>query len=156
MSSSKFSCFRYLADFWSYENIVLDIKHLFVIMKGNLSSWEDRTYFRRKFVNVVYNFQMFSLLICESPFVLFPLFYCAKSLQSCLTLCDPMDCSLARLLCPWDSPAKNTGVGCHFFLQGIFWTQGSNTHLSCLLHWQEGSSALTPPGKPLYTCRDSS
>ena len=37
--------------------------------------------------------------------------------QSCPTLCDPMDCSLARLLCLWDSPGKNTGVGCHFLLQ---------------------------------------
>ena len=32
----------------------------------------------------------------------------------------------ARLLCPWDSPDKNTGVGCHAFLQGIFPTQGLN------------------------------
>ena len=32
----------------------------------------------------------------------------------------------ARLLCPWDSPGKNTGVGCHFLPQGIFLTQGSN------------------------------
>ena len=39
----------------------------------------------------------------------------AKSLQSCLTLCDPTDPT--RLLCPWDSPGKNTGVGCHFLLQ---------------------------------------
>ena len=31
-----------------------------------------------------------------------------------------------RLLCPWDSPDKNTGVGSHSLLQGIFWTQGSN------------------------------
>ena len=31
---------------------------------------------------------------------------------------------LARLLCPWNSPSKNTGVGCHFLLQGIFSTQG--------------------------------
>ena len=38
--------------------------------------------------------------------------------QSCLTLCDPMDCT--RLRCPWDSPGKNTGVGGHFLLQGIF------------------------------------
>ena len=30
----------------------------------------------------------------------------------------------ARLLCPWDSPGKNTGVGCHSLLQGIFLTQG--------------------------------
>ena len=37
----------------------------------------------------------------------------------------------ARLLCPWDSPGKNTGVGCHFLLQGIFLTQGLNP---CLLH----------------------
>ena len=44
-----------------------------------------------------------------------------------------------RLLCPWDFPAKNTGVGCHFFLQGIFLTQGLNPHL---LHWQEDSLLL--------------
>ena len=35
----------------------------------------------------------------------------------------------ARLLCPWDSPGKNTGVGCHALLQGIFPTQGSNLGL---------------------------
>ena len=35
----------------------------------------------------------------------------------------------ARLLCPWDSPGKNTGVGCHALLQGIFPTQGSNSSL---------------------------
>ena len=48
--------------------------------------------------------------------------------QSFLTLCNPMDHMEppARLLCPWDSPGKNTGVGCHFLLQGIFLTQGSN------------------------------
>ena len=40
----------------------------------------------------------------------------AKSLQSCLTLCDPID-PAHRLRHPWDSPGKNTGVGCHFLLQ---------------------------------------
>ena len=54
-----------------------------------------------------------------------------------------------RLLCPWDSPGKNTGVGCPALLQGIFWTQGSNQRLLCLLHWQVGSLSLAPPGKPL-------
>ena len=39
------------------------------------------------------------------------------------------------LLCPWDSPGKNTGVGCHAVLQGIFPTQASNLHLLHLLHW---------------------
>ena len=41
----------------------------------------------------------------------------AKSLQLCLTLYDPMDSSPSRILCPQDSPGKNTGVGCHFLLQ---------------------------------------
>ena len=39
-----------------------------------------------------------------------------------------------RLLSPWDSPGKNTGVGCHFLLQGIFLTQGSNLGLQ---HWRQ-------------------
>ena len=41
----------------------------------------------------------------------------AKSLQSCPTLCDPIDGSPTRLPRPWDSQGKNTGVGCHFLLQ---------------------------------------
>ena len=52
---------------------------------------------------------------------------CAKSLQLCLALCSSVDCrEPGRLLCPWESPGKNTGVGCHVLLQGIFLTQGSN------------------------------
>ena len=54
----------------------------------------------------------------------------------------------ARLLCPWDFPGKNTGVGCYALLQGIFPIQGLNPYLLCLLHWQEGSSPLIPPAKP--------
>ena len=41
------------------------------------------------------------------------------------------------LLCPWDIPGKNAGVGCHFLLQGIFPTQGSNPSFLWLLHWLE-------------------
>ena len=52
-----------------------------------------------------------------------------KAAQLCSTLCDPMDCSLLRLLCPWNSPGKNTGVGGHSLLQGIFPTQGLNPGL---------------------------
>ena len=48
-----------------------------------------------------------------------------KSLQLCLTLHNPMD-SPTRLLCTWDSPSKNTGVGCRTLFQGIFPTQESN------------------------------
>ena len=48
---------------------------------------------------------------------LYTLAAAAKSLQSCPTLCDPIDKQPTRLPCPWDSPGKNTGVGCHFLLQ---------------------------------------
>ena len=46
----------------------------------------------------------------------------------------------ARLLCPWDSPGKHPGVSCHALLQGIFPTQGPNSCLLSLQHWQVGSS----------------
>ena len=52
----------------------------------------------------------------------------------------------SRLLCPWDFPGKNIGVGCHFLLQGIFPTQGSNLRLLCLLHWQACSLPLSHLG----------
>ena len=55
-----------------------------------------------------------------------------------------------RLLCPWNFPDKNTGMGCHALLQGIFPTQGSNPHLLCLLNWQVGSLPLVPHGKPIH------
>ena len=51
--------------------------------------------------------------------------------QLCLTLCDPMDYTAqpTRLFCPWISLGKNIGMSCHFLLQGIFLTQGSNPGL---------------------------
>ena len=45
----------------------------------------------------------------------------AKSLQSCPTLCDPINGQPTRLPHPWDSPGKSTGVGCHCLLQGSPW-----------------------------------
>ena len=49
-------------------------------------------------------------------------------IKSCPTLVTPWTVA-ARLLCPWDFPGKNTGVDCHFLLQGIFPTQESNPGL---------------------------
>ena len=77
----------------------------------------------------------------------------AKSLQSCLTLCDSMDYRLLGSSVHGDSPGKNTGGGCHALLQGIFPTQGLNPHLLHLLHWYVGSLPLTPPRKHLYVGR---
>ena len=74
---------------------------------------------------------------------------CVKSLQSCLTLCNSMACSLSSLLCPWRSPGKNTGVDCRALLQGILWTQGPNSRLLSLPDWQTGSLPLVPLGKPI-------
>ena len=54
---------------------------------------------------------------------------CAKSLESCPTLCDPMEHSSPGSSVHGDSPGKNTGVGCHALLQGIFLTQGWNLDL---------------------------
>ena len=72
---------------------------------------------------------------------------CVWLSRSYPTLCDPMDCSPAGSSVHWDSPGKNTGVGCHAVLQGIFLTQGSNPSLLRLLHWQAGSLPLAPTGK---------
>ena len=59
---------------------------------------------------------------------------CCFVAKSCLTLLQPRGLQLARLLCPWVSKGKNSGVGCHALLQGIFPTQGSNPGL---LHCRE-------------------
>ena len=58
---------------------------------------------------------------------------------------------MSKLLCSWNSPGKNTGVGCHFLLQGIFLTQGSNPRLLRLLYWQGSSLPLRHQGNPLRT-----
>ena len=53
----------------------------------------------------------------------------------------------ARLLCPWDFPGKSTGVGCHFLLQRIFPTQGSNPGLP---HCRQMLYHLSHQGSPIY------
>ena len=85
-----------------------------------------------------------SLLLAESS----SLHACMLSRFRCVQLFVPHRLYPTRLFCPWDSPGKNTGVGCHALLQGIFLTQGSNPRLLCLLLWQAGSLPLAPPGKP--------
>ena len=60
---------------------------------------------------------------------------CCSTAKSCLTLWDPMDCSLPASSVHEDSPGNNTGVGCHALLRGISLTQGLNqcSLISCLL-----------------------
>ena len=62
---------------------------------------------------------------------------CQPAMPVCLVMSDslqPRGLQPARLLCPWDSPGKSTGAGCHFLLWGIFLTQELNP---CLLHCRE-------------------
>ena len=70
----------------------------------------------------------------------------AKSLQSCPTLCDPIDGSPPGSH-PWDSPSKNTGVGCHFLLQCMKVKSESEVDQPCptLSHPMDCS----PPGSPV-------
>ena len=83
----------------------------------------------------------------------------AKSLQSCPTLCDPHRWQATRLLCPWDSPGKNTGVGCHFLLQCMKVKSENEVAQSCLtvgdpiacslpglLHWWDSPGKSTGVG----------
>ena len=70
----------------------------------------------------------------------------------CVYACSVMSNSLwphgrqlARLLCPWDFPGKNTRVGCHFLLQGIFPTEGTELSSPAL---PGGFFITVTPGKP--------
>ena len=65
----------------------------------------------------------------------------------CSFVCDPMDYMWpAGLLCLWDFPSKNTGVGCHFLLQEIFPDPGIKLASPALA---DGLFATEPPGKPI-------
>ena len=84
----------------------------------------------------------------------------AKALQSHPTLCGPilwatarqaplfMGFSMQEYWSSWDSPCRNTGVGCCFLPQGIFLTQGSNPSPLHLLYGPAASLPLASPGKP--------
>ena len=70
---------------------------------------------------------------------------CMLFTKSCLSLCDPMNCP-TRLLCPWDFQGKNTRVGSHSLLQGIFPTQGLNPgFLHCRQILYQLSYKVSPP-----------
>ena len=81
-----------------------------------------------------YSFYIWKLLVCTN----------AQSCQALLLygLQPP------RILCPRRSPGKNTGVGCHFLLQGIFPLKRSNLSVLCFLHCQSDSLPLSHLGSP--------
>ena len=86
------------------------------LIGGEVIGWCSR--------NLQHNLKLTILYLGRGPYYL----CCVLCLvaQSCLILCRPHGLQPSRLLCPWDSLGKNTGVGCYALLQGIFSTQGSN------------------------------
>ena len=73
--------------------------------------------------------------------------FCVCACQATSVVSDsvwPYGLQPARILCPWDSPGKSTGVGCHALLQGIFMTQGLNLCLLCLLDLQVSPWPVMP------------
>ena len=71
----------------------------------------------------------------------------AKSLQSCLTLCDPIDGSPPGSR-PWYSPGKNTGVGCHFLLQRM--KVKSESEVAQLCPTPSDPMDCSPPGPSIH------
>ena len=67
---------------------------------------------------------------------------CMLSCFSHVRLFSTLWTIVCQSLLSWDSAGKNTGVGCHALLQGIFPMQGLNPHLLHILHWQVGSLPL--------------
>ena len=70
---------------------------------------------------------------------------CVLSRSLVFNSCNPINCN--RFLCPWDSLGKNTRVGCHFLLQGIFLTQKSNLGL---LNCRQTLYRLSYKGSPFF------
>ena len=89
-------------------------------------------------------FLKINLPLSPSPHIHTP-YGCCLVTKLCPTLCDPMDCSLQAPL-SMGFPRQESGVGCHFFLPGIFSAQGLNLHL---LHWQADSLPLSHRGSQL-------
>ena len=69
-------------------------------------------------------------------------------INRCVCSVTQSSSTLRQFPLSWESSGKNTGVGCHALLQGIFLTQGSNLHLWRLLHWQVDSLPLSHLGSP--------
>ena len=85
---------------------------------------------------------------CNSLILYWAAAAAAKLLQSCLTLCDPIDGRRpTRLPRPWYSPGKNTGVGCHFLLECMKVKSESEVAQSCPTLGDPMD--CSPPGSPV-------
>ena len=85
-----------------------------------------------------------TILLGEMTTTLYALLFCWWCLVD--NSLQPHGPQPTRLLCPWGSSGKNTGVGSYFLLQSIFPTQGSNSRLR---NWEADSLPLSQEGSPV-------
>ena len=85
-------------------------------------------------IDTVMGLKSYLIVVLILSCLLFYILCCYKVASVMSNSVRPHRWQPTKLLCPWDSPGKNTGVGCHFLLQGIFPTQGLN---SGLLHHRQ-------------------
>ena len=121
------------------------------IERQSLNHWTARE-MPRNFLKIIFKFNYYKNKQRNCPYltVIIQWFVCvhAKSFQSCPALCDSMDCGPPGSSVHGILQTKNTGVGCHILLQGIFLTQGLHLYLLGPLHWQASSLPLAPPAEP--------
>ena len=124
-----------------YFLMISGIKNLFIhVLAICMSSFEECLL--KSLTHFQQNYQVFFLLRC----------CCCLVAKSCATLCDPMDYSLPGSSVHGIFQARILQMGFHLILQGIFPTQGSNSHL---LHWQADSLLLSHQESPLLRCRNT-
>ena len=154
--TSLVSLFNFLLCFMDYRSLLYKYS-LWCIPKALSKYWADLDSIPCSAANFLLDFQQIAqmssveFLISRIKMVAsVASFYCthAKLFQLCPSSLWPHALYPTRLLCPWDSPGKDTGVGCDALLQGTFSMQGWKLCLLCLLLWQVGCLPLISPGKP--------
>ena len=124
------------------------LAHIFIDLHKPLH--QDKVVTHERAYGIILKCQLYhhscKILFTLGFMIILCMYVCAMSLQSCLTLCNPMDCSLPGSSVHGISQARILEWVAIPFSGGIFLTRGSN--LLCLLHWVTGSLPLAPPGKP--------
>ena len=131
--------FTFLLSFYFKYYCILGLYRLHCCLAICMWFWSSETWF-------------LNLCVFPLPTALSPVIFLQQRVCVCVqlypTLCNPMDCSPPGSSCPWDFLGKKTGTGCHFLLQGISLTQGSNPHILCPLHCTQILPLLSHQGSP--------
>ena len=106
--------------------IIFNILSILLIKNVALEKWNSKTN-KRIFYFICVKYHFLHLYTCTYTNIIL---WCGGLVdKSCQTLVTLWTVKPAKLLCPWDSPSKNTAVGCHLLLQEIFPTQELNSRL---------------------------